>query len=102
MREEIARIDPQGMSHVIFVQEFHGIAVFGGQVRVHLDRARHVTTVEASNIPTPRGTALEFRLAEPQAKERAAANVGASDCRDCTIRPIIWSGLTHAGPVLSH
>jgi Zn-dependent metalloprotease len=92
LREIGSTRDNIGMAHVSFAQTYQGVSVWGCQVRVHLDRSRHVTGLEASIIPTPTEISLATGITDAQALALTARLIEMPDCGRCKIEKVIWPG----------
>jgi trimeric autotransporter adhesin len=68
--------DAYGATHITYRQQYRGLPVFGGLLKVHVDAAGDLTAVNGTIVPAI-GLATNPRLTAGQAKARAIAAVKA-------------------------
>jgi len=77
LREVSSVKDAYGFTHVTYEQRYRGLPVFGGVIRVHLDRANRLTAVNGTFTPNV-GLDVTPLLSAAQAGQRAIAEVRAN------------------------
>ncbi|MEO5704632.1 MAG: M4 family metallopeptidase [Candidatus Limnocylindrales bacterium] len=71
-----ASTDQFGATHVTYEQRYRGLAVFGGILKAHVDKAGNLTAVNGTIVPAI-NLAMDPRLSAQEARTRAIAAVKA-------------------------
>jgi Zn-dependent metalloprotease len=69
-----ASTDKLGSTHITYVQQYRGVPVYGGMLKVHVDAAGDLTAVNGSIVPAI-DLAIDPRLSAKQARTKAIAAV---------------------------
>jgi Zn-dependent metalloprotease len=101
--QAVQQADFDGSSHLTYPQVHRGIAVFGGVLRLHFDRAGELTAVNGAIVPTA-GVPDEATLTRAEAERAALAAVtGAAPGRVLSARLVVYNtGLGRGARGYSH
>jgi Zn-dependent metalloprotease len=97
--------DDLGAGHVRFQQVFEGLPVWACEIMVHLDKADHVTLIQARYIPTPVHVSVRPGLSETDARRVVAKVLKAKglgeECSECGMELVIFVN-SEKMPVLAY